>query len=109
MDAAFFREAADREWSAGTRNTIEKKASAMLPEGASIDSVECRSSFCRVEMTYKDLTDFRNFTQNAYVHGTHIWSGPTLTVLVSDAQGKGPPVSIAYLAREGHELPDLPE
>jgi hypothetical protein len=109
MDAALSREVADRQWSPGATEAIQKGTGGLIPPGAEVGSVDCRTSFCRVEIRYKDQADYRAFTLNAYVHGTtRFWSGPTLTVLVSDAQG-GPAVAVSYLAREGHELPSLPE
>jgi hypothetical protein len=107
MDAAFSREAPDRDWSEKTQQETAAKISAMMPKDSAVRAVDCRSSMCRVEMSHESADDYHQFVQSAYMSPeTGVWSGPTFTTILERPAGGGV-VAVSFLAREGESLPSV--
>jgi hypothetical protein len=105
-DAAFTVENADASWAADARRQAETRLKAILPEGSSVRSVDCRSSMCRIETSYGDRAQLSQFMRTAFSSpASGIWNAPMYSHLVSDEGGQV--VVVSFLAREGHALPSM--
>lgn len=103
MDARFFSEGVDLDWSREARPRAERFG-VTLPEGARIVSLECRSSMCRVEMSHPSLESFQGFIHQSVLRGEHEWNGPVMAAIKSDPRQPGEIQAVAFLAREGIDL-----
>jgi len=59
-DQRFAAEPVDRQWSHRAANGIEEVA-AERGEGESIDSLDCRSSLCRIEASFSSIETYNRF------------------------------------------------
>jgi hypothetical protein len=103
---AFAMEQKDPAWSADTEKKVSATFSDKLKEGSLIQSLECHSTMCLVELQYKTLQQFQDFVHDALVHSdprSRLW-GPT-SAFVVDTDASGGVSAMVALAREGNELP----
>jgi hypothetical protein len=84
---------------------FDKRVRAVLPAGSSLRSVECRSSFCRIETMHAGVDEFRDFVQRAFQDQTPISTGPAFVSLLEEPRQGEPVIAVAYVAREGSVLP----
>ncbi|MGE6757449.1 hypothetical protein ACQKGO_05500 [Corallococcus interemptor] len=103
MDARFFSEGVDTAWShAATRRA--ERLGAVLPPGARIVSLECRSSMCRLQMSHPSQDAFRQFLREGLMEDADAWDGPFMAALTGTPGRSGEVEAVAYLARAGVDL-----
>jgi hypothetical protein len=106
MEAAFVSEPTDASWSRDARRTMENGVAAHLPEGSRITSVDCRSTLCRVEMTHDNYRRAKEFANGAFASPEgRPWNGAYTSGPVAKDERTGQITFVAYLTREGAELP----
>ncbi|RKG73846.1 hypothetical protein D7W79_24490 [Corallococcus exercitus] len=76
----------------------------MLPRGARIVSLECRSSMCRLQMSHPSQDAFRNFLREGLMDDADAWEGPFMAALTGTPGRSGEVEAAAYLARAGVDL-----
>lgn len=105
IEERFRGEAYDRTWSADARQRATKHLSTNLPPGSRLGVVECRQSLCRVEATHADLAAHQAFLRAAFMSPSLGWDGASMALLDEARSRDGIVLTIAYLAREGNDLP----
>lgn len=99
LDALLDAEALDAEWSRSAERRIAAFFESDRAKGASVGRVDCKSTLCRVAITY-DSTRTRVEFFRELSHLT-----PPQLVYFFYVQPATPLSSIAYLPREDHPLP----
>jgi hypothetical protein len=109
MEASFDSDQRDPRWSVRDQKDGKRRLGEMLPEGSSLQSFECRASLCRIETTHEDAIRYDSFVKAAFLDpATHMWNTTGyVTRLGGDTSAAGPIRTVAYVAREGHGMPDL--
>lgn len=108
-EASFRQETVDRGWATGAEQRISTQVGAVLGDPAALRSLECRDSLCRMETVHASDVDYRTFTQRALIGGTErIWDGGFFITKEGDAPD-GKVMAVAYLVREGRDLPVQPD
>jgi hypothetical protein len=104
---AFFRsEAVDSSWNWIAADAVTKGVQAVLPAGSTIRSVECRGTLCRIETSHADVEAFRTWAHNAFLkRETRVGTSGFFASVVGEPNPGNPVVAVAYLAREGKQLP----
>lgn len=100
----FEAEVTDASWASGAEDTLEQRITSALPSSASIQSVECRSSMCRVTTVHHDSQTYESFLDAAFKSPeTRVWSADALSEAMPNMRGTGTLV-VSYVAREGQML-----
>ncbi|MCP3099613.1 hypothetical protein LZ198_12115 [Myxococcus sp. K15C18031901] len=103
MDARFFSEDVDPTWSRDATQRAEKLG-ALMPRGARVVSLECRSSMCRLQMSHPSQDDFQRFLREGLIDDSNAWDGPFMAAITSALGRPGEVEAVAYLARAGVDL-----
>lgn len=106
FETFFSTEAVDPAWNREAADTLAKGVHAVLPAGSSLRRIECRGTLCRVETSHVDVAGFRAFAQHAFLdRETRVGSSGFFASLLGEPAPDGAVTAVAYLAREGKELP----
>ncbi|NMO13436.1 hypothetical protein HPC49_08745 [Pyxidicoccus fallax] len=103
LDARFFGEEVDAAWSRDALPRAERLG-VLLPRGARVVSLECRSSMCRLEMSHPSLESFQGFVREALLGTGNPWDGAFMASLKGNPALPGGVQAVAWLARAGVEL-----
>jgi hypothetical protein len=104
VHTTFDAEPNDATWSSDAKEKAEEAMSAGLPEGSTLERVECRTSLCKVETFHEDLGGFKSFVDSAFLgRERQIWNGGFYTAVV-DHSDQGV-VAVSYIAKEGQDVP----
>lgn len=93
-------ESVDVGWASEAQTAFYESFGAEELEGFEVASADCRTTFCRVELSIDPDTAAEDHYRSI-VHGAP-WNGAGFVRLTDD-----PPQATLYLAREGEALPDL--
>lgn len=106
LDQAFATEALDAPWSAATDSAMRGRLATLTNGHSALRSLECRSSMCRLEVVHDDAQQSSEFAQHAFTgEGAPLWVGTYVQTRLATPDGKQ--ATVAYLVREGRELPRL--
>lgn len=97
-------EPTDRAWSEGTEARIEAAFAEIVPQGATLLDVDCRTSMCRLESEYEAGETFEEFLAAAPHREPFI--GESFFRQSNADRPDEPPRFVWYVAREGHRLRD---
>jgi hypothetical protein len=97
----------DAGWSQRTTETLTRGIHAVLPPGSRLQRLECRGTLCRVETSHADLEAYRTYTQDAFMGQTRLTTGAAFGTVLGEPVPGRPVVAVAFLARDGNELPDV--
>jgi len=103
VESVFLREARDPHWTLQVRRSLEEQLVALPEGGATLHSLECHASLCRLELLHPNEEQYQRFMLQA-LHGQSLWKGATLTTLKENVASGGR-VTVSYLTREGDPLP----
>jgi hypothetical protein len=102
----FEKESTDPKWSPVAEQTAESRLRNAMPKGGSLQSVECRSSMCRIQSVHESVDEFQEFVQSAFMKiDTQVWNGGSFSTPVEDGERHFPVTIVTYIAREGRALP----
>lgn len=104
----FAAQARDATWATGAEVQLESRIRAMTPERSTLGRVECRDTICRVEAVHQSIEDYYEFQTQVFAPGDAIWSGARFALTRPMPDGKRQR-TVAFYARDGHELPRLSE
>jgi hypothetical protein len=110
IERVFSDEKPDPAWARSTEHSVESRLRRSLPAGATLHSVECHASLCRIETAHENLDEYQAFIEQTFMKvETQLWNGASYSTPTEDgAAERGFPVAIvSYLAREGRALPQL--
>jgi hypothetical protein len=107
FDSKFEVETVDPSWSETARATVSRALAPHLPPGSSLGHVECRTNTCRVETTHGSVDQFKEFMQSSFVtRNPELWNGAWSSWVVDPEAPQ--PVAVSFIAREGQNLPTMP-
>jgi len=109
LEAAFSSEARDGAWAMQASRTADAALAAALPPRASLRPADCRSTMCRIESTHDGYASVRAFVSRLAGPEGRPWNGAFYAGPVSQAPGNGTITIVTYLAREGTEMPAIPD
>ncbi len=84
---------------------LDTAVRAVLPAGSAVHRVECRGALCRIETAHLGLDELRDFAQRAFQGANPVSKGPVFFSLLGEPEPGQPVVAVAYVGREGAELP----
>ena len=86
---------------------LAAREAAVLPPASELGAVECHASMCRIESRHEDAARYRQFAHSAFIDPeTESWNGGFFSTAVPEP-GSGRLLAVAYVAREGQELPPV--
>jgi hypothetical protein len=97
LDASLRMEAIDSGWSAEARGAIEQALAKAL-EGSWVQSIECRSTLCRLEVAHQDASGREAFEQHFDLQASGLLSGRMKS---TEEHPDGSSRTVLYLFREG--------
>lgn len=78
----------------------------MLPAGSRLHHIECGGTLCRIQTSHLDVDEFRTYARNAFLDSeTRVGSSGFFLSLLDAPAADGSVTAVAYMAREGKELP----
>jgi hypothetical protein len=102
----FLGEPEDGAWAPAARGLATNRLKTTVPAGSAVRSIDCRTSFCRIESMHPDMDHFREFVQSSLLNPeSSIWNAATYSSVVEDTS-RGL-VAVSYVSREGQYLPKL--
>jgi hypothetical protein len=101
MASSFDAEPRDPSWASGAAKTIQDSVHSLLSKDSTIESVECRSSMCRLQSVQQDLDEYRKFVQQV-IH-SDVCKECFFTQTGQSRDGR--PILTMYMARAGQALP----
>jgi hypothetical protein len=104
MEGTFEKEPVEQSWSRGAEAHIHQTVVPFLSGRSEINSIECRSSMCRMEATLENIDVYRKFSYDA----THSAACTQCFFMKSRDTADGRPVLRMYMARKGASLPRAP-
>lgn len=108
LEGTFTQQRADVQ-SDEARQTAEARLTAVLPATAKLQSLECRTSLCRIETIHQSAESYQQFVKGAFLDPkTKIWNAGFFSTQLTDPVD-GKLVIVSYLARDGEELPPIAE
>ncbi len=106
LDTRFGAEAVDPAWADGAAREAARAISADLPEGTTLEKVECRKSMCRVETVHENTGAFRSFVTDALLsHDRQLWNGG-ITSSLRETTDSGV-TAVTYIAKDGEAIPAI--
>jgi hypothetical protein len=106
LDGEYASESPDPRWNPARE--VGSKLAAVLPEGSTVRSIECKASMCRLETAHHGAQSYQQFTRIFLKPGdARPWDGPVVfQVTEGAAEGEGDVTAVAYLGRDS--LPEYP-
>lgn len=96
-------ETSDIEGTLKIQGVLEESMERLTLENSQLNSVDCRSSLCRMEFSHADGQSRDLLTGQVGM----LLDYPTDGVIVSVENGTDTPDTVVYFTREGQELPDF--
>jgi hypothetical protein len=103
VEAEFASQASNPAWASTTRSDLLAKVDGALPAASSVQSVECRSSVCRLEASFPNEDASQALFEKMFTEQGHFWKGPA-AVASTKTNADGSLTKVLYLAREGASL-----
>jgi hypothetical protein len=108
LETLFQSDPYDPGWSQRTTETLTRGVHAVLPSGSRLQRVECRGTLCRIETSHADLDAYFVYTKDAFQGSkTRVTTSGVFQTVVGEPASGSPVVAVAFLARDGNELPDV--
>ena len=110
IEASYLIERTDPGWAAEARGTVENRLAGKLPPDSRIDSIECRSTICRIRSVHPNQARSDEFLDRAvFPSEGSLWQGEVAVGLVAQQPDDGAVIMVTYLGREGYHLPAVPD
>ena len=109
LEAAFASEAHDGAWAMQASRIADASLAAGLPPRSTLRPADCRSTLCRIESTHDGYASAKAFVRRLTGPEGRPWNGAFYAGPVSQEPGTGTVTIITYLAREGAEMPTIPD
>lgn len=100
LEADFATESYEHAWASWAKDRVTRLLNSN-DESASVQSIDCRASMCRVETSHESLELYRQYMFTGF-SGEHEWPGPRTTTLISDEPG-APIRSVTFLLRSNSD------
>lgn len=103
VERTFERESSDSGWASDAQREVRENVSTHLPTTASVRTMDCRATLCRLEVDFPVEADFQE-TMGRPGALSRLWKGPSMARIERDAT-RGSVTIIGYLVRPGHPMP----
>lgn len=108
LSSRFQEERPDKGWTANAEALVRARLLPHLPAGSKLISMECRASMCEFVSAHSGPDSYNQFLRTAFQDSaTRLWDGAGFATPTSEHDRDGNVITVAYLAREGHALPDV--
>jgi hypothetical protein len=108
LERFFNSDTGNTVWTPSAVDTVTRGVQAVLPPGSRLAHVECRGALCRIETSHFDVDEFRTYARDAFSNsGTRVGLGGAFAGLLAEPTPGSPVRAVAYLARDGSELPSV--
>ena len=108
FESFFQNDPHDAAWSQRTTDALTRGVHAVLPTGSRLQRLECRGTLCRIETSHADLDAYHVYTVGAFQGPeTRVTTSAMFQTVVGEPVAGKPVVAVAFLARDGNELPDV--
>jgi hypothetical protein len=104
VDSIFSQEVSDPAWSRSGERTVTEMLRPVTGNSV-LESIECRSSLCRVKARHPTEADFQGFIDGLVNATRGAWRGALISV--RDPSTDGVIRNTVFLSKEGHEVPRL--
>lgn len=78
----FNNEPIDAVWQREAEVVALRQISSGLPAGATAGRLECRSTMCRVEVSYKDVESYKEYLKTSITNADRPWKGGVMGGLI---------------------------
>lgn len=96
-ERALASEAVDSAWAGQAALSVERTLDKLIPAGSSLQSLQCRTTRCRLELRMRDEPSLESFQREA-LHGADVlWSGRMM--MTREARPDGSITIVAHLMR----------
>ena len=109
LEAAFASEAHDGAWAMQAGRIADASLAAGLPPRSTLRPADCRSTLCRIESTHDGYASAKAFVRRLIGPEGRPWNGAFYAGPVSQDPATGTVTIVLYLAREGAEMPAIPD
>jgi hypothetical protein len=107
VGAVFSAEGTDAIWSQPAIQKLSEEIGKRLPQGAALQSVDCRKTLCRVRATHADIETYHKFMEDTLASRENgLWNAAISSLIVE--QTAGAVRTVTYIAREGANIPEVP-
>lgn len=96
-------ESLDSDGTIKIQNMLEQSMQRLALDDSNLNSVDCRSSFCRMEFSHADNQSRTTLTGQVGM----LLDYPSDGVILAIDNGTDIPDTVVYVTREGQELPDF--
>jgi hypothetical protein len=78
----FKNEPVDAAWRREAEVSAQRQVSTGLPADASAGPLECRSTMCRVEISYKDMDSYKEYVKKSIESADREWKGGVMGLVI---------------------------
>ena len=96
-EAELATEAVDVAWAGEASLSVERTLGRIVPAGSSVQSLQCRTTRCRLELKMRDEASLESFQREALYGEDLLWRGPMM--MTRAAQPDGSITTVAHLVR----------
>lgn len=96
-EQALAREGVDSAWASATTLSVERTLDKIIPAGSSLQSLQCRTTRCRLELQMRDEPSLESFQREALYGADVLWSGRMM--MKREARPDGSITMVAHLLR----------
>jgi hypothetical protein len=109
LETTYEQDEIDASWSRMATEKLQYALYSRMPNGAQLESIECRSTLCRVESTFDSRSQMEEFVQSALRDPERRpWNGAMTTGPIQEDPVSGRTTMLTFLTREGEEFPNTP-
>lgn len=107
LDRQFEAEPVDRSWAPLASQEARRALQTEVDGSTSVNHVDCRSTWCRIETVHHDVEAFKAFANKSLLsRERQLWNGGVSATIRDDSDGSV--TAVTFITREGHAMP-LPE
>lgn len=107
MDSEFILEQPDEQWSTTAEMEISEKFDSDKFKGAQLQSADCRTNLCRLEVSHADMESIESFTEELMF--ALKWDTDAQTMVVEGDESGSETKIVMFMSRDGQPLPQFNE
>jgi hypothetical protein len=110
MNETFEGETIDPTWTEGAERRLLNELGKLSSSDFHVESARCRSSICKIETTHASTEAYRRYASKTWSPlSKHFWDAARFVSKLDGLDGGpfGETKGLAFIAREGHDLPSL--
>jgi hypothetical protein len=104
FDTILDHDAPDPTWTSDAQRSAVMRLTSLLPPGSTLQSVACRTTFCRIETRHSGSVEFQRFFRSAFLDSS-LWNAEVYSSVQHFPATGSSIIGVTYLARPGQSLP----